>query len=108
RVSWFEAMAFCAWLASRLRSRGMLTGDQQIRLPTEQEWEKAANVMSRQKPWHRERDSRNAIARGLVELVAKTNRPVGITPSTSSPVSADDMTTGLLEWCLNGDHPGDG
>jgi hypothetical protein len=107
RVSWFEAMAFCAWLESRLRRRGMLACDQRIRLPTEQEWEKAATSGGRT-PWHSEGDGLNALARGLAELIAKPDRPVGITRSASSSTGADDMMTGFLEWCLNGDHPDDG
>ena len=34
RVSWFDAIAFCRWLSARLGC--------EVRLPTEQEWEKAA------------------------------------------------------------------
>jgi formylglycine-generating enzyme required for sulfatase activity len=41
-VSWFEVMAFCRWLTADLRERGLLGDDQEIRLPTEIQWERAA------------------------------------------------------------------
>jgi hypothetical protein len=54
-VSWFDAMVFCAWLESRLRARGELAAGWSIRLPTEQEWEKAARgTDGRKYPWGNE------------------------------------------------------
>jgi formylglycine-generating enzyme required for sulfatase activity len=43
-VNWYEAVAFTRWLSVQL--------DQSIRLPAEQEWEKAARGMDgREYPW---------------------------------------------------------
>ena len=41
-VSQQEAMAFCGWLTRCWREKGWLTGDWQVTLPNEPEWEKAA------------------------------------------------------------------
>jgi formylglycine-generating enzyme required for sulfatase activity len=41
-VTWYNAMAFAAWLDAELRRQGLLTDGEQIRLPLETEWERAA------------------------------------------------------------------
>ena len=41
-ISWYEAIAFCDWLTARWQTAGILTAAQQVRLPNEPEWEKAA------------------------------------------------------------------
>lgn len=41
-VSWHDAMAFAAWLDGELRQAGILRPDEQICLPSEIEWERAA------------------------------------------------------------------
>ncbi|WP_343425573.1 SUMF1/EgtB/PvdO family nonheme iron enzyme [Candidatus Amarolinea dominans] len=41
-VSWHEANAYAAWLTEHLRGRGLISGEQVVRLPTQAEWEQAA------------------------------------------------------------------
>ncbi len=89
-VSWYEAMAYCAWLAD-------VTG-RPFRLPGEAEWEKAARgPEARIYPWgdgwHTDRcNSREA---GLGQRT-----PVGhFSPAGDSPYGVADMGGNVWEWC---------
>jgi formylglycine-generating enzyme required for sulfatase activity len=41
-VTWYEAVAFCRWLTEQLRQGGEIGEDEEITLPAESQWEKAA------------------------------------------------------------------
>ena len=41
-VSWYEAMAYCVWLTDELRRKGEISTREEVRLPKEEEWERAA------------------------------------------------------------------
>jgi formylglycine-generating enzyme required for sulfatase activity len=43
-VSWEDAVQFCAWLTKEEQSQGILTGAQNYRLPTDQEWSQAVGL----------------------------------------------------------------
>ena len=43
-ISWREAMNFCEWLTTRERASGWITTNQGYRLPTSEEWLKAAGT----------------------------------------------------------------
>src|SRR5690606_16624436 len=81
---------FCRWLSDKL---GYL-----VRLPTEQEWEKAArgphNLIY---PYGNEYDAAKANTgrTGIGQTTA-----VGIFPDETSPYGVQDMSGNVLEWCL--------
>jgi formylglycine-generating enzyme required for sulfatase activity len=44
KVTWQEAIDFCAWLTKREQQAGKLAGDAAYRLPTDLEWSRAAGL----------------------------------------------------------------
>ncbi len=97
-ISCEDCEAYCRWLTDRAAERNE---PWLFRLPTEDEWEKAArSVDGRAFPWGATFD------RSLCWLTCPVpaNRPVG-QPSGSrplddeSPFGVRDMAGGVLEWC---------
>jgi len=88
-VSWWDAMAYCRWLAE-------LTG-KPYRLPTEAQWEKAARGTDGQMyPWGNRWDSRRCNTR---EAHVGSTTPVGAySPAGDSPYGCADMVGNVLEW----------
>jgi len=91
-VSWFDANAFCAWLADGLAE------ELQPDLPTEAEWEWAARGDDgRRYPWGDEPpDSSRVFFRdGPGDATAK----VGAHPSGTGPFGAHAQAGNVWEWC---------
>ncbi len=88
-VSWYEAMAFCAWLSE--------TTGQSISLPTEAQWERASRGSHGWiYPWGNEFDHRYC---NIVENQIGTSSAVGVFARGDSHCGASDMAGNVLEWC---------
>jgi formylglycine-generating enzyme required for sulfatase activity len=109
RVSWFDAMAFCKWLAAKLQvlpgiqPSGAGVGSEYpawtVRLPTEQEWQRAAlGDAGWEYPWGNELNpTRSNYGRSVGYPTS-----VGRYPNGQSPYGALDMVGNVWEWCVTG------
>jgi formylglycine-generating enzyme required for sulfatase activity len=98
-VSWYEALAFCAWLSHQL--------GRTVRLPSEAEWEKAARgANGRRYPWGDKLTREHA---NYAETGINSTSAVGIFPKGASPSGALDMAGNVWEWTssLFKDYPYD-
>ena len=88
-VNWYEAIAFCLWLGDKL--------EQQVTLPTEAQWERAARGMDGWTyPWGEKltRDHANYNEAGM-----GTTTAVGIFPRGANPeTGVQDMSGNVWEW----------
>jgi formylglycine-generating enzyme required for sulfatase activity len=89
-VSWHDALAYCRWLSEE-------TGEE-MRLPTEAEWEKAARGTDlRRYPWGHEFDKSKC---NTQESAIGGTTPVGkYSPRGDSPYGVADMAGNVWEWC---------
>ncbi|OWA12526.1 serine/threonine protein kinase [Streptomyces sp. CS159] len=98
-VTWEAATDYCRWVGQRL-------GGPDVRLPTEDEWERAARGDDgREFPWGEE--YRTGLA-NLVDLGIGTTTPVGSFPDGAGPFGVLDMAGNADEWTstLYAPYPG--
>jgi iron(II)-dependent oxidoreductase len=102
-VTWHDAVAYCVWLTPRWRAARIISTDEQVRLPSEPEWEKAASSGRNSfdfaeclYPWGTEwrNDASNSEEAGLNSPCA-----VGLFPNGASSYGCHDMTGNVWEWC---------
>jgi formylglycine-generating enzyme required for sulfatase activity len=89
-VSWYDAMAFCRWLSAKVGC--------EVRLPTEDEWVKAARGPDGLiYPYGNEFDAAKGNTR---ETGIDQTSAVGIFPTGVSPYGLLDMSGNVWEWCM--------
>ena len=95
-ISWYDAMEYCSWLSS-------LSG-RVYRLPTDEEWEKAARgVDGRTYPWGNGFEPTWCCMRDTsADSVALWS--VGSCRTDTSPFGVRDMAGGVREWCHDWAH----
>jgi len=101
-VSWYEAMAFCAWVELSLSAEG------KCRLPTEAQWERAARGVGedyRQYPWGGQKPDVNFA--NFTETNIGHPSPVGCFPGgrvvwdLAKEKWLADMAGNVWEWCCD-------
>jgi serine/threonine protein kinase/formylglycine-generating enzyme required for sulfatase activity len=108
-ISCEDADAYCRWLSDRARK----AGEPWIyRLPTEDEWEKAARgVDGRDFPWGSHFDSSLCkclhTRRADESFATLVREPVLSIAEDESPFGVHDTAGGCLEWCVGGSNGDD-
>jgi iron(II)-dependent oxidoreductase len=102
-LTYHDAVAYCTWLTTLWRANGTISENEQVRLPTEPEWEKAASGTQNSPdlpdclyPWGTswQPDASNSEETGLNQPCA-----VGTFPKGRSVHGCHDMAGNIWEWC---------
>ncbi len=95
-VTWYEAEAYAAWLNEQLKGAGKLPEGYIARLPTEEEWERAARgTDGREYPWG---DKFQTAYTNTIESEGFGTTAVCTYPQGLSPTGAWDMSGNVFEW----------
>lgn len=107
-VNWYQAVAFCRWWSYKLT--GTIPSiarplEWPVRLPTEQEWEKAARgIDGRTYPWGDDYipgyANLDETEQGVGPYWLRETTAVGMYPHGASPYGVLDMSGTVWEWCL--------
>jgi formylglycine-generating enzyme required for sulfatase activity len=103
-VSWYEAVAYCAWLTEDLRAKDEIGDDREVRLAAEEEWVRAAGGPEGTKyPWGKKFEAWrvNSEENGLGQPT-----PVSMYPGGKSPEGVFDLAGNVWEWLTDKDKDG--
>jgi hypothetical protein len=89
-VSWYEAVAYCAWLTGKLQAQGK---DLEVRIPNEVEWQLVAGPKSY--PWG---EIFYASRANTAESELDRTTPVDMYPDGSTDDGVLDMAGNVWEW----------
>jgi formylglycine-generating enzyme required for sulfatase activity len=115
-VTWYAASAFARWVDIWLHTIGVLSTGEEVRLPSEAEWERAAaypvvlpasapRAGRRTYPWGKQltETPASSIVSSIEANVEASgiNHPsvVGIFPHGAAACGAEDMAGNVWEWC---------
>ncbi|MFC9897663.1 SUMF1/EgtB/PvdO family nonheme iron enzyme [Nocardia sp. NPDC127579] len=114
-VNLWEAQAYCRWLQHRLRLSGALGVDDEVRLPTEVEWEWAAARgkppgTPRAYPWGEAYDTRECVVRDFDSaaepaIITFGAVPVGFVGHGRTPAGPEEMAGNVWEWTSSASYP---
>jgi len=112
-VSWDDAIAFCDWFTAQLWKKGALHKGEEVRLPSEVEWEYAARGPDEHiYPWGNHSPKPELANYHNTNLGATS--AVGAFPRGRSSYDCEDMAGNVWEWCQDSwyndyqDAPNDG
>jgi len=115
-VTWYAATAFAWWADAWLRALGILKEGEEVRLPTEAEWERAAayppalpggntRAGCREYPWGAELTTATGGSM-IASIQANTSESridgtsvVGIFPHGAAACGAEELAGNVWEWC---------
>ena len=115
-VTWYAATAFAWWADAWLRALGRLAEGEEVRLPTEAEWERAAayppalpggntRAGRREYPWGAELTTATggsmiaSIQANIDESKISGTSVVGIFPHGAAACGAEELAGNVWEWC---------
>nr|MBN1229351.1 SUMF1/EgtB/PvdO family nonheme iron enzyme [Anaerolineae bacterium] len=112
-VSWYQALAFCLWLSSRLEKhldldnplhlhrKSDIASCKWIRLPTEWEWQAAMTYGEAFAPGEISHDLPSLPHANVETSAIYQTTAVGMYPHAKAACGALDMIGNVWEWCLN-------
>ena len=107
RITWYDALAYCAWLDASLRNSKniptefsvLIGAGWQVTLPSEAEWEKGARgVDGRIYAWGNGFSSGKANVNEIGKTGLERHHAVGSFPEGASPYGLMDMCGNVWEW----------